>query len=52
MSPKWPLCLLGNKGVALTRTLTEQRQKKGGELETRWQKASNGRVTDSAIGPR
>ena len=34
------------------RTLTEQRQKKGGKLETLWLKASTGRVIDSALGPR
>ena len=31
--------------------LTEQLQRKGGKLETRWLKASTGGVIDSALGP-
>ena len=32
--------------------LTEQRSARAGEDETRWMKASTGRVTKSALGPR
>ena len=40
------VAFIWNKGIAET-----QRQRKGGELETRRQKASTERVTDSAFGP-
>ena len=52
VSPMWLSRLFGIKELHRCVGLTEQRQRKGGQLETRWQKASIGRVTDSALGPR
>ena len=52
MSPVWLSRLFGIKDLHRRVRLTEQRQRKGGELETRWLKALTGRMTDSALGPR
>ena len=52
MSPVWVSRLFGIKELHRRVRLTEQVQKKGSELETLWLKASTGRVTDLALGPR
>ena len=52
VSPVWLSHLFEIKVLHRRVRLTEQRQRKGGELETRWLKASTGRVTDSALGRR
>ena len=52
VSPVWLSRLFGIKKLHRRVRLTEHRQRKGGELKTRWLKASTGRVTDSAHGPR